>query len=391
MENKVNITYVEKLAKLVFVAGILAIVLYVGNYFSSVLADIGVAIVVSMIAKPLMELMRKVKIKGKSAPDWALALFSIILILLVLTGLFAGLVPVVAKVAANIGNASSNGGMFVISANLANINGFLVKTFNLDNDFCLESSLVDLIRSASNFGAVKTMLGSVASTTINFFVGLFSVVFISFFLIKDKTMLSRIFLSLTPDRLEEKVSEALANVENLLSRYFLGLLIEVVCVGFIDFVGLWLIAGLDFESSVGVGFFVGMLNIIPYIGPVLGCIFGTSMGVIINFAGVGAGAGGTFWTFIVIVLCIFVVSNLIDEFVFQPIIYSRSIQSHPLEIFIVLLLAGTISGVVGMLVAIPVYTVLRVVAIKFFPDVKFIRALASYGNGSKSSKSASGQ
>lgn len=381
MEKTQKLPYTEKLAKLIFIAGILAAILFVGNYFSLVLGYICIAIVVSLFANPLMALLGKVKVKGKAAPEWFLALVSIIIILSVMTGLIAGLIPVVANVAGKISEIGSGAGMDIISTNMMAINEFLVTTFKLDRDFQLETALLEQVNSASDFSLVRNMLGSVASTTVHFFLGLFSVVFIAFFLIKDQKLLFKVLRSLSPDHLEKKAEESLSDVEYLLSRYFIGLFIEMSCVGLIDFLGLWLVASLDFESALGIAFFAALMNIIPYLGPVIGGIFGTSMGVVIKFAGVGpAAAGVSFWTFVLIVVCIFLASKLVDDFVFQPLIYSKSIQSHPLEIFLVLLLAGTIGGVVGMLVAIPAYTVMRVVAIKFFPDVKFIKALAGIGH-----------
>ena len=74
-------------------------------------------------------------------------------------------------------------------------------------------------------------------------------------------------------------------------------------------------------------------------------------------------------------LALFMVTQLVDNFLFQPLIYSTSIKASPLEIFIVLLIAGNTAGVIGMLVAIPAYTVIRVVAGHFFGDIKAIRRL----------------
>jgi len=378
MENTHKLPYTEKLAKLVLIFGILAAVIYLGYYFSMVIAYVCIAIVLSLIAKPLMVLMGKVKFKGKPAPDSLLAFISILLILLVITGVVAGLIPIVASVASTIAEIGAGEGMGVISANMVAFNEFLVNTFKLESDFQLETALVDQVTAASDFSFVRNMLGSVASTTVSFFIGLFSVVFIAFFMIKDQELLFKVLRSVSPDKLESKAVESLKEVEYLLSRYFIGLMMEMVCVGLIDFAGLSLVAGLDFETALGIAFFAAIMNIIPYLGPIIGGIFGISMSVVYKFSEVGvAGAGISFWNFVLLVAGIFVVAKLMDDFVFQPLIYSKSIQSHPLEIFLVLLLAGTIGGVVGMLVAIPAYTVLRVAAIHFFPDVKFIKALAS--------------
>ena len=72
---------------------------------------------------------------------------------------------------------------------------------------------------------------------------------------------------------------------------------------------------------------------------------------------------------------LYLTAQLIDNFIYQPLIYSTSIKAHPLEIFIVLLMAGHIGGTIGMLVAIPAYTVLRVIAIRFFYQYKVIQRL----------------
>ena len=120
----------------------------------------------------------------------------------------------------------------------------------------------------------------------------------------------------------------------------------------------------------------GLLNIIPYVGPLLGGVLGTIIAMTIRYCGAGAcGLDIGFWGFLAILVAVFVLAQLVDNFILQPVIYSTSIQASPLEIFIVMLLAGTMGGILGMLTAIPAYTVVRVVAGRFFPQVKFIRRL----------------
>ena len=113
---------------------------------------------------------------------------------------------------------------------------------------------------------------------------------------------------------------------------------------------------------------------IPYVGPLIGELIGVILALIIKIS-TGAGLDVNIWIFAVIVLSIMVFAQLIDNFVYQPVIYSTSIKASPLEIFIVLLMAGTMGGVVGMLLAIPAYTVVRVIAGRFFRDYKPIRRL----------------
>jgi predicted PurR-regulated permease PerM len=82
-----------------------------------------------------------------------------------------------------------------------------------------------------------------------------------------------------------------------------------------------------------------------------------------------------FGWFLMILIAIFCFTQLIDNILYQPIIYSSSIKAEPLEIFIVLLIAGHMAGPLGMIVAIPAYTVVRVIAFRFFPHIKAIQKL----------------
>jgi predicted PurR-regulated permease PerM len=76
-----------------------------------------------------------------------------------------------------------------------------------------------------------------------------------------------------------------------------------------------------------------------------------------------------------IILGIFIITQLIDNYLFQPIIYSNSVKAHPLEIFLVILIAGQIGGVVGIIAAIPLYTIIRVILVEFYPEKKFVKRL----------------
>jgi predicted PurR-regulated permease PerM len=145
-------------------------------------------------------------------------------------------------------------------------------------------------------------------------------------------------------------------------------------VALLDFLGLWIIARLGFSNALGIAFIAGILNIIPYVGPLIGELIGVVLAVILKY-GTGVGLDVNIWIFALIVLAIMFATQLVDNFIYQPVIYSTSIKASPLEIFIVLLMAGHMGGILGMLVAIPAYTVLRVVASRFFPQLKPVRKL----------------
>lgn len=374
MEKSNN--YTEKLSRLLYYGAIAAILFVVCRYFSNVLIYIILSGVLSLISQPVMRLLRKITVKGHRAPDWLLAVITIFILLLILAAAVSGIVPLISEVVREVSALASGTSLGTISTSLANINRFLIDKFNLAPGFKLEQILIEQLRNIFDFGKFGNWIGSLASVVANAGVGIFSVVFISFFFIKDESLFTRIVKALSPDRMEEKVTSAIGDVEHLLSRYFIGLFIEMSCVGLIDFLGLWAVARLDFETAIGVGFLAGLLNVIPYLGPIIGGVVGTVMGVTLRYcSGASLGLDVNFWVFVIILIAIFVVAQMVDNFFLQPFIYSTSIQSTPLEIFIVMLLAGNLGGMFGMVAAIPAYTVIRVIAGRFFPDVKFIKQL----------------
>ena len=370
MENERN---PEKLAGYVIKLGGLAIVLALCWYFKNVLIYIIAAFVVSMIGRPVMQLLRKIKIKGRHAPDWLLAVITILVIIGLLLLIVTQMVPMISNI---VRDASAlQGSHYFGSDPIGRLNEWLVGMFpNLGDDFDLSALLIAKIREVVDFGRVSGIVGSVASVVTSVFVALFAIVFISFFFLKEDGLFERIVCALVPDKHELTLGKTLSEIKQLLSRYFVGLLIEILGVALVDFLGLWLIARLDFSYAIGIAFIAGMLNMIPYVGPLIGEAIGVILGVMLKLGG-GVGLNVNVWAFALIVLAIMLAAQLIDNFIYQPLIYSTSIKAHPLEIFIVLLMAGHIGGTVGMLVAIPAYTVVRVVAIRFFYRYKVIQRL----------------
>ena len=364
---------VDRLAGYLIKLGGLAIVVALCWYFKTVLVYIAVAFVVSLIGRPVVKLLRKVTIKGRHAPDWLLAIIALLVIFSFLLLIVTQMIPMVTNIVrdASMVNAQA----YFDSNPVERFNEWLIGMFpNLGADFDIVTVVMDKVRELVSFSNVSGFVGSVASVLSSAFVAIFSVVFISFFFLKDANLFERIICALVPDRVERTLSTTLHDIKQLLSRYFVGLTLEMLGVALIDFLGLWLIARLDFSYAIGIAFIAGILNVIPYVGPLMGEVIGVILGVILK-VGVGAGLNVGVLPFALIVLAVMVTAQLVDNFIYQPVIYSTSIKAHPLEIFIVLLMAAHIGGTVGMLVAIPVYTVIRVVAIRFFYRFKPIQRL----------------
>ena len=370
MEKERNI---DKLAGYLIKLGGLAIIAALCWYFKNVLIYIVIAFVVSLIGRPVMKLLKKIRIGKFHLPEWLSAILTIILIIGLLTLIVTQMIPMVSNI---IRDASLlNGSVYLESNPIERFNEWLIGLYPaLGADFNIIDVVMDKLRELVSFNSVTGFVGSVASLVSSAFVGLFAVVFISFFFLKDSDLFGNILCALVPDKIEKTMTVTLNDIKQLLSRYFVGLLLEMLGVALIDCLGLWLIARLDFSYAIGIAFIAGLLNVIPYVGPLVGEAIGMILGIILKL-GTGAGLNVNVWVFALIILAIMVTAQLIDNFIYQPVIYSTSIKAHPLEIFIVLLMAGHIGGTVGMLVAIPAYTVLRVVAMRFFHRFKPIQRL----------------
>lgn len=375
MENTER--YTDKLAKYVLLAAGLAIVGTICWYFSNVLIYILLAVVVSLIAQPIMSLLRKIRIKGRKAPDWILAMLTIVMLIVIFFSVITLIVPIVTGIIKGISLESIETAAKHISGPLADLNTNLSNAFpKLGSNFRIEIVAIQELKKFFDPSIFSSMLGSAASIITSLGIGIFSVVFISFFFIKDDGQFTAIVRALVPDKHEDEATKAISDISYLLSRYFIGVMIEVLGVTLINFLGLLLIARLGFNAAIGIAFMTGVLNVMPYVGPLLGGIMGTALGLIIKYSStVPIGLDVSFIAFTLILVAIFSFTQLIDNILYQPVIYSTSIKAKPLEIFIVLLIAGTMAGPLGMIVAIPSYTAIRVIAYRFFRHYKAISRL----------------
>jgi predicted PurR-regulated permease PerM len=197
----------------------------------------------------------------------------------------------------------------------------------------------------------------------------FSIFFISFFLLKDKQVFKELLLSIFPQKSQYKITSVFSKTKTSLSHYFIGLLIQVTVVMLLEFFGL-MIFGIP--NALLIAFIGGLLNVIPYIGPIIGTVLGVILAVISTLAtGVYTGIE---WV-ILEVIGVFVAVNIIDNVINQPFIFSKSVHAHPVEIFVVTLAAGYLAGIGGMIIAIPTYTVIRIILKEYLSEFAFINNL----------------
>jgi predicted PurR-regulated permease PerM len=197
---------------------------------------------------------------------------------------------------------------------------------------------------------------------------LFSILFISFFFLREQHLFRTIIMAFVPARFEARVKRISPRLRSNLSRYFVGLLIQITIITTLVSLGLKL-GG--FHNTIVIGFFAGLINVIPYLGPVIGLSFG----IILGMAQTLGDASMEFASGFFIIIGVFAFVQVLDNFITQPIIFSTSIRAHPLEIFLVISFAAALAGIAGMIVAVPVYSVVRLLAGEFLGHIKFIRWL----------------
>ncbi len=176
-----------------------------------------------------------------------------------------------------------------------------------------------------------------------------------------------------PDKYVKNVTRAFYSIQNLLTRYFIGIVVESTCVLILITIGMSLV-GIGFKHALVMGLIVGVLNVIPYVGPWLGYFITVTMGIALNL---DQNFQTVIFPLVFRMSLVVAVTQAIDNYICQPVIFSNSVKAHPVEIFIVILIAGFAAGIPGMIFGIPAYIVLRVFAREFFYNLKPVQKLTS--------------
>lgn len=354
-----------------YVVGVIAtcVALVMVWYFREIVGYIIISAVLAIIGAPLVRLIKRAHIKGRSVPNWLAAL----VVLLVLWGagltIFAVFIPLIFNKLTALASVDFSSILASFDDALLQLQHFLEQYFSFTTStISISDTISQQVGQLFNADLLNQFFGSLVSGVASAVIALFSITFITFFFLKDDDMFLRMILAVTPTRYETNVRHALASVSSLLSRYFLGILAESTIMMLLVSISL-ICCGYLPQNAIFIGLIVGILNVIPYVGPWLG--FGISLVVSMAFVGEEMSL-----IFIVVSLAGTIgIAQMIDNFVLQPLLYSNSVNAHPLEIFIVILMAGHFAGVLGMLLAIPTYTVLRVIGKEFFNHFKIVRKL----------------
>ncbi len=343
-------------------------------FFRSIVVYILVSGVLSIMGRPLVDLICRIRIRKWALPRAIGALITILIIWAVIILFFAIFVPLVTRQIKYFSSIDSHKIVEIAAGPITKVEN-VFRAFNKDftSDITVQDYIVKKVAGVLNINMIQNVINSLISILGNIIIAIFSITFITFFFLKDHRLFFESILMWVPDKYVDNVTRAFYSIKRLLTRYFIGIVIQSTCIMTLVTIGMT-IAGIDFQQALVMGLILGILNVIPYVGPWIGLAIALIMGIASH---INQDFNTVVIPLITYMILVEAITHLIDNVVFQPVIFSNSVKAHPLEIFIVVLAAGFAAGVPGMIFGIPAYTVIRVLAREFFYNFKAVQKITS--------------
>lgn len=350
---------------------LIALAIYLAWYFSAILVYILISAVLSIMGHPMVRFLDSIHIRRFKCPhtlSTALTLLTILIIFIALIGTFVPLIVSEANVISRIDVKMVAGRL---QDPINSLQHQLSALGIISPDDTLEATVIEKLKSLLSITTFSSVIGQFVSFTGSLFIGISAVVFIMFFFLKDEHMFYNLIMLVVPVRYHNEASRILRDSKRLLTRYFLGVCLELLAMIALISIGLFIFG---IENALLLGFFGGLMNIIPYIGPLIGLVIGVLLGITTC---ISTGAFSEIWPVSLKIAGVFLGANMIDGNFLQPFIFSGNVKAHPLEIFIVFIMAGTVAGIMGMVLAIPAYTVIRIIAREFLSEFRIVQKLTA--------------
>jgi len=337
------------------------LVLFFLYKIQAIIVYIAIAAVVSLIGRPIILFLRR-KLKFRNT-------IAVIVTMLLLVGILVGLVllfiPLIVEQGQNLALLDIN----QLQSNVEGLYKEIIDYFDIKSIDVEQSIKESNLLGKIDYSVIPDFLNSLISGFGSFSIGLFSVLFISFFFLKDSKLFENGIMTFIPDGKESRWRNSTVKIKDLLSRYFVGLIFQILIL-FIIYTIVLLIFGI--KNAVVIAFLCALLNLIPYVGPLVSAVL---MLVLSMTSNLGESFSDIILPKTIYVMIGFVIAQLVDNFFSQPVIFSKSVKSHPLEIFLVILIAGVLFGIVGLIIAIPAYTAIKVILKEFLSENKIVRKL----------------
>ncbi len=339
-----------------FILVSIALFLLLGWIFTDIYIYIIVSIIIAAVLRPINKYFLRNRFFGVKVPKGVSALLSFIVLGVFLSAFLLIFSPLISKQIQVITTIDYSSVFDRIDVPISKLEDVLIKSkFTSKEEGFITQEIKNTVISFVKGINFSNIFNSVITYTGNIFVGILAISFITFFLLIDFTLFRQKFISLIPNKYFEVSISALTKIEHLLSNYLVGLIIQMSVIFSMVAIGLTL---LNVPYAMTIALFAAIANLIPYLGPMLGASFAIIITAVQS--GPAIDSVNSLLLLLVKIGGVFVLVQVTDNVITQPLIFSKSVKAHPLEIFVIIFAAATLAGVVGMILAIPTYTILRV-------------------------------
>jgi len=349
------------------------VILAVMYFFSDIVAYVLIAWVLSMIGQPLMSFFRRNLKFGKFVAGPSLCAILTMLCYLFFVSLIVVLfAPLLLEQASHLTSIDYQGLGKTLEVPLKQANDYLYNLGIVEKTSAPADQLLESLRNYFRPSRIGEFFTSLIGLAGNIIMGLFSVLFITFFFLSEEGLFKNALSGFAPNEATaQKAVNVIDDSRIMLTRYFSGVLVQVTAITIYLSVGLGIIG---VQNALLIAFFAAVINVIPYVGPIIGATFAVVMTISSTIE-----LQPDFYLetlpIIIKVVVVFASMQLLDNFLLQPFIFSNSVEAHPLEIFIIILVGAKLNGVVGMILAIPAYTVIRVIAKIFLSEFRIVQQI----------------
>ncbi|MFA8298861.1 MAG: AI-2E family transporter [Hyphomicrobiales bacterium] len=337
------------------VISVLLIITFI-YFFTHLFVYLVISIILSLIGRPFMKIFDKLRYKRIKLPRAISALMSLVISVGLISIIISIIVPLLSSQAQVISKIDFGSVLNHYREPLNELKSFLVQNEIIKKGDTFESAITEQFSNVVNFATFKSVFSFILSATGSIFIGFFSILFFTFYMLYDESLYSDFINWIIPHEFRSKFRSVVSEILSAQSSYFKGIGIEVLTMMVLISFSLWVIG---VKNAFLIGFLGGLLNIIPYVGPLIGMTLGTILTLSTNLSN---NEFDLILRHSMVVPIVFLGANLIDNFLLQPLIYGNSVKAKPIEIFLVISMGGSLGGVSGMIIAIPTYMIIRIIA-----------------------------
>lgn len=341
----------------------IVIVLLVGAiyFFFNIFVYLVISLIIAAVLAPVVDRLDDIQVYKVRLPRWLAVIISFLLMLSILSAFVSIFIPLISDQLSLLRSIDEVSFEHTLADYIKKIENILLEIglVNESSGF-LEEWIDNFAQNVFQKINFSKLLNEAVSFTGSLLISIIAILFMSFFILLEKGIVRKFILQMIPNQYFELSVAAFYKIRHLLVSYLSGLLFQMVAIFSLASV-LLTILGVNYALTVAA--LAAVANLIPYVGPIVGTVFGILVGLTTGDFG---GDMHEYAIFLLKVSSAFAVVQLTDNVFLQPMIFSKSVKAHPLEIFVIIFVGANLAGALGMIAAIPVYTILRVISVEVY-------------------------